>query len=80
MSEIAPHYILGTGHVKFFFDKMQFLEQRFEQLVNEMISRGYNPNYRDSSIFRNCLPQFYNNYEPTEEALELNRQRIKERS
>lgn len=79
-SEIPSQYVLGTGHVKFFMDKMQYLEQRFEQLVAEMIRRGYNPNYRDSSIFKNCSPEFYNNYNPTTEAVELNRQRIKERT
>jgi deoxyribonuclease (pyrimidine dimer) len=79
-SEIPPQYVLGPGHVKFFFNKMQFLEQRFEQLVQEMLRRGYNPNFRDGSIFRQCLPEFYTNYVPTEEALQLNRQRIKERT
>lgn len=80
MMEIPPEYVLGTGHVKFFFDKMQFLQQRFEELIAEMIKRGYNPNYRDSSIFNNCLPEFYNNYTPTEKAIEINRQRIAERT
>jgi deoxyribonuclease (pyrimidine dimer) len=78
--EIPTEYKLGTGHVKFFFTKMQFLEKRFELIVAEMLKRGYNPNYRDSSIFKNCLPEFYNDYEPTEKALEINRQRILERT
>jgi deoxyribonuclease (pyrimidine dimer) len=59
---------------------MQFLEQRFEQLVAEMLRRGYNPNFRDSSIFIPLDKAFYNNYTPTEEAIEINRQRIKERT
>lgn len=80
MMEVPPQYVLGKGHVKFFFTRMKYLEQRFEQLVEEMINRGYKPNYRDSSIFRDCLPEFYNDYTPTEEALELNRQRIAERT
>lgn len=80
MSEISNEYILGTGHVKFFFDKMQYLEQRFTQLTTEMIRRGYNPNFTDASIFRNCPVEFYNQYEPTPEAIALNIGRIKERS
>lgn len=80
MTEIPSRYVLGTGHVKFFFDKMQFLEQRFESLVNEMIKRGYNPSYLDSTIFRDCPVEFYNNYVPTPEAIELNIARIKERT
>lgn len=78
--EIPSQYVLGPGHVKFFFSKMQYLEQRFEQLVTEMHRRGYSPNYTDSSMFRNCLPEFYNNYTPTELAIKLNRDRIKERT
>ena len=78
MEEIPKEYVLGKGHVKFFFDKMLFLKQRFESLVGEMISRGYNPTYRDSSIF-NVEDRFMNDYIPTTEAIRINRERIKER-
>lgn len=80
LKEIPPTYTLGTGHVKYFYDKMLFLEKRFDQLVTEMLHRGYNPTFRDSSIFKPNDTRFYNDYIPTEEALEINRQRIKERS
>jgi deoxyribonuclease (pyrimidine dimer) len=80
LSEIPSQYVLGTGHVKFFFDKMKFLESRFEQLVSEMLARGYNPTYRDSGIFKNCSPSFYNDYVPTDDALRINRARIAERN
>ena len=79
-SEIPSEYVLGTGHVKFFFNKMKYLEKRFESLVSEMLARGYNPTYRDSSIFTGCAEEFYGDYEPTEKAMEINRQRIRERT
>jgi hypothetical protein len=79
MAEIPSVYTLGKGHVKYFFDKMQFLEKRFECLVAEMLKRGYSPTYRDSSIFKECPIEFYNDYTPTSEAIEINLQRIKER-
>lgn len=79
-NEIPTVYVLGTGHVKFFYNKMKFLEKRFESLVAEMLNRGYNPTYRDSSIFKNCPIEFYNDYVPTEEAITLNKLRIKERT
>jgi deoxyribonuclease (pyrimidine dimer) len=79
-SEIPNNYTLGKGHVKFFYNKMKFLETRFEQLVTEMIRRGYNPNFRDSSIFIPDNVQFYNDYVPTKEAIQINNNRIKERS
>jgi deoxyribonuclease (pyrimidine dimer) len=80
MSEIPTEYVLGPGHVKYFFNKMKFLENRYESLVNEMIKRGYKPNFTDKTIFRNCDSIFYNDYVPSLEAIELNRKRIVERS
>ena len=78
MSEIPEKYTLGTGHVKFFYCRMKYLQKRFENLVEEMIRRGYNPTYRDSSIFQ-AEERFYNDWTPDEEAIEKNRSRIKER-
>jgi deoxyribonuclease (pyrimidine dimer) len=80
MSEIPDQYVLGAGHVKHFFNKMLYLQKRFESLVQEMLKRGYNVTYTDSSIFANCPPEFYNDYTPTEADLELNRKRILERT
>ena len=80
LTEIPQKYTLGTGHVKFFYDKMLFLQKRFESLVNEMLRRGYNPNFRDSSIFIPNNTIFYNDYQPTTEAIEINLARIKERN
>jgi len=78
LEEIPKQYVLGKGHVKFFFDKMEFLKKRFESLVDEMLQRGYNPTYRDSTIF-DCDSEYMNDYAPTQEALEINRSRINER-
>lgn len=80
LKEVPAEYTLGTGHVKFFFTKMAYLKKRFESLVAEMLLRGYNPTYRDSSIFVVDDERFNNDYVPTEQAIEINRARIKERS
>jgi hypothetical protein len=76
--EIPSEYVLGKGHVKFFYNKMLFLKKRFEDLVKEMINRGYNPNYQDSSIF-DSTDVFFRDYQPNKKALEINRVRINER-
>lgn len=40
-----PHrYCLGKGHISFFYDKGQYLNIRYDLLVNEMLKRGMNPN------------------------------------
>lgn len=79
-TEIPNEYVLGPGHVKFFYDKMIYLKKRYEDLVSEMLRRGYNPSNRDSTIFICCQAEYFNDWSPTLEAIELNRQRIKERT
>lgn len=73
-------YKLGKGHTRFFYNKVGWLCERFHQLVDECKKRGrvvnfpHNPNYVfDFSI------EWWNDWQPTPEALELNRQRIQER-
>lgn len=80
LAEIPSEYTLGKGHVIFFYNKMRFLQERFEKLVAEMLRRGYNPIYRDSSIFIPKDSVYYKNYNPTEKEIELNKKRIAERS
>lgn len=80
LTEIPTQYTLGTGHVKFFYDKMLFLQNRFKALVDEMLARGYNPTFRDETIFIPEDKAFYNDYTPTIEAIEINKQRILERT
>jgi deoxyribonuclease (pyrimidine dimer) len=79
MKEIPEQYVLGTGHVKFFYDKMKFIQCRFECLLLEMKQRGYVTNFSDSSIFVPNDLRFYNDYRPDPKAIELNRSRITER-
>lgn len=35
-------YLMGTGHVKFFYDKGLFLSKRRKVLYDELVKRGYN--------------------------------------
>lgn len=39
---MPQNYTLGTGHVKFFYNKGEFLAKRCEQLYAELVARGYN--------------------------------------
>lgn len=79
LTEIPPEYKLGAGHVKFFFDKFEYLHERHKQLTQELLKRGYNLSHTDSSIFSQVEKKWYGNYVPTSEAIELNRERIAER-
>ncbi|KKW67401.1 endonuclease [Lampropedia cohaerens] len=75
-------YTLGKGHVLFFYTRLQFLAKRHQALVAEMRRRGYKPTY--PGITRADFPAipdaFWGDWEPTEQALAINRQRIRERS
>lgn len=71
-------YKLGEGHVRFFFDKMAFLQRRYEALHRECLLRGFKVKH----IWPQDLPQqpdLWRDYTPSEHALALNRQRISER-
>lgn len=74
----APiEYTLGTGHVKFWVDKLLYLKNRYDKLHSELIRRGYSVTY----IWPESLPKYavFNDYSPTENALKINRARIQER-
>jgi deoxyribonuclease (pyrimidine dimer) len=70
-------YTLGSGHVKYFADKLGFLKKRYYLLQEELTKRGY----RVQDIWPQDLPKYasFLDYEPTAEALALNRARIQER-
>lgn len=79
MDEIPPNYILGTGHVKFFYDKFKYLANRHIDLTRELILRGYELNIYDGHYFTDVPKQFFNDWKPSQNDIELNRQRIKDR-
>lgn len=78
--KIPAAYTLGTGHETFFFDKLGYLVERYRQLVQEMQRRGYNPNPVPIDKLTNGIDSvWFGQYTPTPQAIEINRQRIKER-
>lgn len=71
-------YKLGEGHVRFFFDKLAFLQKRYDALHAECRRRGF----QVSHIWPATLPAdaaLWRDYQPTAAALALNRARIAER-
>lgn len=79
--DIPPDYVLGKGHLKFFYDKLYWLAKRHQQLVNEMIKRGYKPQFTEAlwETYRDLDNWWWGDWTPTERALTINRQRIFER-
>ena len=51
LSRIPKKFTLNTGHVKFFYNKLEFLKNRFDRLADEMERRGYNPDRNRRTAF-----------------------------
>lgn len=73
-------YVLGTGHVLFFVDKLGYIAERYKLLCNEWRCRGYNVNQiSEEDLLSGIDKSFINGYVPTDEAIALNIGRINER-
>jgi deoxyribonuclease (pyrimidine dimer) len=66
---------LGTGHVKFFYTRLLYLKNRYEELYNECLKRGYNVSYYGNAW--NDMPkELMNDYLPTEEDIKIIQERL----
>lgn len=71
-------YLLGAGHVKFFYARLGYLRERYAALAAECARRGRRVSYPDVPVVD--LPcRWKQDWQPTPAALALNRGRIAER-
>lgn len=69
---------LGAGHVCFFYDKLKYLEDYYNEWRQEALNRGFKiSDYSES--FKDLPPQLYNDWEPCLESRKLIVERISER-
>ena len=74
IEKVPLEFKLNKSHVYFFFNKGKYLHNRFNQLRDEMVSRGFNP--------QNTFPvdiwpeELYNDWVPTERDMNIVRERI----
>jgi len=76
---IPSRYTLNTGHVTFFFDKMNFLADRYKLLTEELVNRQYGIAVHDvRSIFYSDIPPEFTNkrWEPINSEIAINVARI----
>lgn len=71
-------YVLGTGHVKFFYDKLGYLFARYAALDVECSRRKFSPTWKWPETI-DLTHKLWGYYDPTPDALALNRKRIAER-
>lgn len=78
MENQPKEFTLGTGHVKFFYDKIGFLKERYVRIHEECIKRGFDvTNFINS--FEDIPSNLMGSYNPTQKDRELILNRISER-
>lgn len=76
VQNIPDRFCLGPGHVKFFYNKLRWLQYRYNDVHHVCLLRGFQVQYK----FPDSLPdELFNSWEPDAEDIELSRQRINER-
>jgi len=76
-SKISKQYTLNTGHVYFFYNKGEYLDKRYKEIIKEMKARGFKPDFKrkfPKEIFINN--DLYNDWMPTIEDYKIIRKRI----
>ena len=71
-------FCLGTGHEKFFYDKLLYLKNRYEQLYAECIKQGFDVEYYGGA-WDNVPIELMNDYKPSLKDRNLLVDRINER-
>lgn len=73
-------YVLGPGHVKFFYSRLSWLDDRFLTLVAEMKARGYAPTFETvDDKTRDLHPMWFGTWTPSPEEIAISQARINER-
>jgi deoxyribonuclease (pyrimidine dimer) len=83
-TNIPEIYTLGKGHVKFFYNKILFLAERYAQIYAEMKYRGFKINdiYSPNQIFqriKTCTGYVEHPHIFSEEEIDVSRVRIMEK-
>jgi len=78
VKDIPNSYRLGTGHVKFFYNKLAYLHERYKELLAECKERGFNvTDYNE--CFEDLPTELYKNWEEGAEVRKIVVERINER-
>lgn len=75
---IPEEFKLGPGHMKFSSNKLNFLKDRYCQICEEMIDRGYTVNFPEPNL--PGIPiEWFGDYTPTKQAIAESRKRLIDR-
>lgn len=78
--DIPSKFTFGNGHIKFFVNKLAFLEQRYYLLVDELLSRGYNIEAKSLDNKKEGIESiWFGIYYPTIDEKRISQERINNR-
>jgi hypothetical protein len=80
LSKLPSIFTLGTGHVKFFYNKLKYIHSRFDQLRQELLNREFAANIEWNDERLNGRLELYQDWLGTNEANQLVIDRIYERA
>ena len=75
---IPENFTLGKGHVKFFYNKLMYLRNRYQLIYNQCLKRGFNVTYFGDA-FTDLPKELFKDYIPSITDKLIIRKRIKER-
>ena len=77
LKKIPKNFTLNKGHVTFFYNKGQYLCNRYHLLINEMKKRGFNPNPdREFPVKIFIENNLFHDWKPTIQDLNIIKRRI----
>jgi deoxyribonuclease (pyrimidine dimer) len=79
MKNQPVEFKLGTGHVKFFYDKLMYLKNRYEALYEECRRRDFDVTYFGDA-WKGIELKYMNDYTPTQHDIDIVQERLDERN
>lgn len=76
--EAPSEYVLGTGHMKFFYDKGLFLQRQCQELYDACVARGRWPNITHKE-YKQHIQGMHNDWEPNTKAIATCLMRLQEK-
>ena len=78
LKSIPKQFTLGKGHVAFFYDKLEYLRKRYEEIYAECKRREFKVTYYGDA-WNDIPPKLMGDYTPTKQDEQIIRQRIQEK-
>lgn len=81
LNNIPDNYTLGKGHMNFFKDKLKYLQERQNNLIREMINRGFNPQFKIDISTSNIVNKrmYWGDFNPKKEDITIIKKRLLEK-